>query len=328
MPRAGHPHLDFVSSVRIATAGLAALLLAACGDRPAPQKTESPPSEKADAVTKAKRDSSSRMRGREISRFRRGPYSDPSGSALGGGPVSTRTLVQGDAQLDAQIEALLAKTGPGSSKQACLDALSQVASLPSARVMELLRQLQTHPDPEVRARALVEMEGIVDPAVLPMVSTALSDSNPDVRLQALEVLDRADPSLDSKSPLVGAMSDADSNVRQLALHVGLGKSTLVRQDVIAAAAGSRHADVVIPALSVMESEPDKRNVPLFFNALSHPEPEVREVAQDTLALTFHEVFQSAAQGRAWWATNQNRYSQNLVEEIPPPAQPATGVGPR
>jgi hypothetical protein len=303
-------------------------MLVACGERQAPQRTRTLSTGKPQPEAKFKGDRypSSRARGREISRFRRGPYSDPSGSALGGGPVSTRTLVQGDAQLDAQVEALLAKTGSGSSKQACLDVLAQVAGISSAKVTGLFGRLLTHPDAEVRARTLVEMEGIADPAILPLVNTALSDSNPDVRLQALEVLERADTTIDPKAPLLQALSDADTNVRQLAFHVGLGKSALVRQELITAAASSRHPDLVIPALSVMESEPDKRNVPLFFNALSHPEPDVRELARETLSLTFHEVFESAAAGRAWWAANQNRFSQNLVEEILPPGEPTIGGG--
>jgi HEAT repeat protein len=146
---------------------------------------------------------------------------------------------------------------------------------------------------------------------------ALDDADPEVRLETVEVIDRGGLT-DASSILTKALGDDDPNVRQLGLHVGLSQTPLVRQALVSKAAASPHADVALTALSVMEAEPDKRNIPYFTAALSHPDLTVRDQARETLALTFHELFQSAEGARTWWAANQHRYSQNLVEEIVAP----------
>jgi HEAT repeat protein len=214
------------------------------------------------------------------------------------------------------MEALIAKISPQTSPEVCLEVIAEASGLSSPRLPHLISLLLTHPDSEVRARALVELEGIADPAVRALVEAGLRDDNVDVRLQALEVIDRGGVP-DPEDLVSGALRDSDPNVRQLGLQAGLSLPALKRQEILMEAASSPHSDVALSALSMMDSQPDKRNVPAFIEALGHAVPEVREQARETLAFTFHEFFDSPAAGRAWWSANQGRYSPQLVEEIPP-----------
>lgn len=252
-------------------------------------------------------------------RFRRSKYSDA--TALDSS-TAAKGLVRGDAGLNDRMSALIAKVGISVDKDTCLNALAQVADLPSEKLPELIGKLLHHPDPDVRGRALAALEGYDDPAVVPPAAQALSDADPDVRLQAVEVLNGVNAP-EVASALSKALDDTDLNVRQLALQAGLEQPPAARAELLQKSAASTAPDLASAALNLMDASPSKSNIPFFIRALNHPDTDVRDLARDTLALTFHEVFDSSAQAHGWWVANQRRYSQDLVEEqlIPEPTPP-------
>lgn len=308
-------------SLLLVTAGL---LLVGCGEKeppatPAPVAEERPaPVVPAKVLEVRKRPSLAELRKKREKdasalSFRRGRFDN--GAVNPAEMAQPMKLTAGDATLDAELQALLPTLGPSTPKDACLNAISRLSGLPSTLMPQAVQRLLSHADPEVRGMALTALEGYDDPAVLPAVEMGMKDKDADVRLQALEVLEQVTaPAV--KQTLSLALGDADSNVRAAALQLGMKQPPAQRKELLWQAAAAPQPELAITAIQVLDGEPDKTSIPVIIRALSHPSPDVQEVARDTLTLTFHQDFSDAAKAGQWWNANQHRYDAALVELQP------------
>ena len=246
-------------------------------------------------------------------RFQLGAYSTGSGMSEASGSTA-RTLTNGDAAQEAQVNALLELTRPGASKEECLNAIAQLNALESDRVPLVVQQLLGHPDQDVRAMALGVVEGVSHPSIDPVLDAALRDRSVDVRLRALEILSSA-PHESAPALLSRAIEDKDANVRAAAFHSGLQTDEAARQRLLDQAARSLHPEIAISAIGVLDASPSKANVPLLIRALSHTNQEVQSVAREALALTFHSDFPDRPSATRWWSANQHRFSPDLEELV-------------
>jgi hypothetical protein len=295
------------------------LLLTSCGD----DKTEQPSTTAAPSIAPVKKapepspPPKKRLRKEHPSllEFRPGPYAVPSGQA-NTAEVTPRQLETGLTEEDAEIADMLRSNLITLEKARCLDVIARLNAMSSEGVLEVVSQLLKHQDAEVRASALSTLEGVGHPGMGAILATALRDRDADIRLLAIDLL-HSTPTDANVSLLTRSLEDQDTNVRSAAFYAGMQQEETKRRQIIAQAATSLQADLAIAALSVLESESRKTNVPYLIRALGHPSDAVRETARESLALTFHAPFTDTASATRWWAANQHRYSAELVEEQPP-----------
>jgi hypothetical protein len=286
-------------SWRVLGLAIAIVLLTHCGDRP----------EKV-AETKEMPEVSSRQ-GREVAVFEQSRY----GGLLSGGG---KTLLPASADERELARALLTKLrSEGLGGQAALSVLAEARVMETEAILEVIQALLASPEADIRAQALMMLDGAESGSVLPVLEKGLDDADLDVRRLAMEL------ALTVQSPMVEKMVnqglvDADETIRQTALQVGLRQGGALADRTLASGIASAHEDLGAASLALLENELNKARLPLALSALEHPAESVREDARDMLFFLFHERFPDRATAAAWWQQNQARYDPDLVltEAVP------------
>ncbi|MDB6139176.1 MAG: hypothetical protein JWO94_2248 [Verrucomicrobiaceae bacterium] len=215
----------------------------------------------------------------------------------------------------AELDKLVSKARESLTKDQALQLIDKAREFNSREVFPLIEVLLHHPDPEVRGNALSILEGIQDETALCVVSLALKDADPEVRLQAVEAAGRI-VAPETAPVLKAAFKDADLSVRQLAFQTALHQSDSTKNSLIEEAVRSPFEDLAQAGIGMVEAQPAQGTIALMMDALSNPNPGVREKAHDTLYLFFHEDFPGAAVAKGWWVQNYRRYDENLVLKTP------------
>lgn len=203
----------------------------------------------------------------------------------------------------------------GMSAQNARDILVQARSLQSNAILRVAARLMDHPDEEVRAEALLLADGVNTADALPLVEKAMAESSPDMRRLAMEI---AVPIQDAAvMPLIeSALADADEGVRVLAMHAGMNQEQSLRWRIIERALDSPHPDLVLAALSEADATPSKNAIPRIIRTLSHPSPEVRELASEILSFLAHQPLTDTASAHRWWQSAAASFDDDLVYQDP------------
>jgi hypothetical protein len=112
------------------------------------------------------------------------------------------------------------------------------------------------------------------------------------------------------------MADPDKDVRQAALARAFMQQGATRDQLVAEATKSSFVDVAITALNVVRSESRKATTPLLIAALGHTSPLVRDLAHETLFLTFQNDLKTPAEAAQWWNAHQQYFDDNLALKDP------------
>ena len=296
-----HPALGRLCFPFVATVPL---LLTQCGDKPV-----APVADKNEAL-------SSRVKG-EVTRYDQGRY----GALLSGGG---RMLLPKNEEEKTRVQALLARlNSEGLSKGTCEAVLAEARTLETEAMLDVVKALLASPEADIRAQALMMLDGAESGAVLPALEQGMKDADLDVRRLAMEL------ALTVQSPMVEGMvtrgmADKDETIRQTALQVGLRQGGVIAERTLASGLGSPHEDLGAASLALLENELSKARMPLALGALDHPSLSVREDARDMLFFLFHERFPDRATAQAWWERHQAEYDENLVlnEAVLPATEPS------
>lgn len=217
--------------------------------------------------------------------------------------------------MKAELEKLITQAKGKPGKEEALKLIDQAREFHSTDVFPLIEALLAHPDADVRGNALSMLEGIQDEKALGIASLALKDTDPEVRLQAIEATGRI-VAPETAPVLKTAFKDADLSVRQLAFQTALRQSDATKMALIEDAIHSPYEDLAQASLGMVEAEPAQATITLMMEALSNPSAAIREKAHDTLYLLFHEDFTSTPAAKGWWSQNHRRYDDNLVLKSP------------
>lgn len=198
-------------------------------------------------------------------------------------------------------------TSPEAAKAILIDA----RALETDAVLEVGQRLMDHPDPGVRAEALILADGATTASALPLLKRGFADSDVEIRRLALEMgMDVKDPAM---LELVHAgLADADEDIQKLAWHIGMNQEGEARWALIREGMNSSSPETALAALAEADATPSRDMIPNMLPALEHPHEQVRELAHEILFLTFQQSFTTAAEAAAWWAKNQGQYDENLV----------------
>jgi hypothetical protein len=248
------------------------------------------------------------------SAYRASKYSDNKIPSPGQ-PPATRSLPAPTPTETEKAQELTTRANATSSREDAMRALDEAAGLTSGALFPFVLGLAKHPDPDVQGRALSLLQGVNSEDALPAVAEGLASSSEDVRLVALDVLESV-KSEDAAPLLTTGMSDPDKDVRQAALARAFMQEGPTRDQLVANATKSSFVDVALTALNVVRSESRKSTTSLLIDALGHSSPLVRDLAHETLFLTFQNDLKTPAEAAQWWNTHQQYFDDNLALKDP------------
>ena len=189
--------------------------------------------------------------------------------------------------------------------------LAEARVMQTEAVLEVVKALLQSSDAEIRAQALMMLDGSETGVVLPLLEQGLADADVEVRRLAMELAWTVQSPMVEKLVSRG-LQEGDETIRQTALQVGLRQGGVIAERTLAAGLGSGYEDLGAASLALLENDLGKSRMPLAFGALDHPSAAVREDARDMLFFLFHERFPDRATAASWWEQNHARYDEDLV----------------
>lgn len=170
-------------------------------------------------------------------------------------------------------------------------------------------------DPDVRLAAmdlLVDYES-ADLDVLGVVSRALEDRNEQIREAALGALAFVN-GREADKLLIQALSDSSEDVRMAAREVAGEKGKRTRLDVLRAGIGSSYEDVKEYVVSTLIDLSNHDAVDILILGLKERDPEFREEVKFALEFLISKEFSSHEEAKNWWAANRDNYDDELLEK--------------
>jgi hypothetical protein len=164
---------------------------------------------------------------------------------------------------------------------------------------------------EVRERVLALLAGNVDARILPVLELARGDGDEAQRTLALQAAARVrDPEI--VDFVAVSFADPEKNVRMVAMEVAGELAQGWRERVLVRAMLGPQRDVALAGLAELEVSATPATVPLLFEGLAAPDPEVRQETRDTLEFLLDETFTDARAAAAWWEANRQRFDRDLI----------------
>ena len=212
-------------------------------------------------------------------------------------------------------------------------------------VDSIAQQLKGMTIPEDKIELIDQLEDMDDPALTALINSLLNDSNADVRLAALELLeekekgdissclDKAldDPDEDvreyaatlvdgikdkdqAKVLLTKALDDSSDSVREAGFDVLIDKSNDVQEAVFAESIHSAYQDVKETTADAVLDIPSHTSVNILIEGLKDPDPDFVEYINSKFDYLFAKEFKSYEEGKQWWNENKNKFDDELFDK--------------
>jgi hypothetical protein len=205
-----------------------------------------------------------------------------------------------------------APVDPDAAKDAWLDALVPLESVPISQALpEITRALQ-FPDRDVRLRALnLLVVAKDDPAILPLLAMAQRDADAEVRLEAVSALKGSRQTTDLTPYLVSGSMDANDEVRDAAIQTAWSLTPEQRDGFITQALSSSEAEVASAGFEMLKHEASRHTIEMLLNVYATNNPTQIQNANDVMSALLSQTFPSAAEASAWWQQHQGDYQDDL-----------------
>jgi hypothetical protein len=192
-----------------------------------------------------------------------------------------------------------------------LESLSELAGNQEPTLLPIIQQGLSDTSPEVRLAAMQLLDDYHSPDAIPLISEALDASDTETRLAAVETFDNIDDPAVSEL-FLKAMNDKEEDVRTAALGKTDKKSDDIQMAVYEAGIVSSHPDVKTETLSQLEFKGDHKSVDIVIKGLKDSDPEFVQSVNSTLSFLVDKEFQTYEEATRWWAKNKDKYDENLL----------------
>jgi hypothetical protein len=154
--------------------------------------------------------------------------------------------------------------------------------------------------------------------VISVVEKALDDSDPDVRLSAVEVLADYEQGAGGNPRIVElilrALTDENEDVHFAAMSAAEEQEAADKLRIFDAAISSAYNDVKLEAVSELSDMSSPAAMDVLIKGLKDDNAEVREEVSSAIYFLIDEQFDSYSQAEQWWRANCHLFDENLVEE--------------
>ncbi len=191
--------------------------------------------------------------------------------------------------------------------------LQSVADLCAPEVVRLVAEAQNDPTPEVRQYALNLLNGYSSADVLAAAQTGLKDGEEEVRVAAVLAMTRVEAP-EVAGVLSTALRDTSPEVTDAVFQVLAQRPFGVQAPVLEGGLKSDNEMVKARTLSVLRDTQNRGVMDLLIGALRDPAPEFRDEVKSAISFLVSQDFNTYDEARAWWATNKDRYGDDLFEK--------------
>jgi len=188
-----------------------------------------------------------------------------------------------------------------------LAALVELEGINNPAVLEVVDAALLEANAEVREAALDAIMDINDPVVIPTVVKALDDEDLELREYALDALmDVDDPALNEA--FSKALDDENIDVREAAVDMMLFIESPNILESLGKAMQDPNEDIRDMALITIEDIPDKRSVDILIQyGLLNDNETIREDSLDSIEWITNTEFANYEGAREWWDANRGDF---------------------
>jgi hypothetical protein len=154
--------------------------------------------------------------------------------------------------------------------------------------------------------------------VISVIEEALDDSDPNVRLSAIEALGDYEQDESSGNRIVElisrALTDENENVRFAAMSAAQEQEAADKLRILGAAISSAYNDVKLDAVSELSDMSSPAAMDVLIKGLKDNNTEFREEVSTAIYFLIDEQFDNYRQAEQWWKANRHRFDEKLVEK--------------
>jgi hypothetical protein len=166
-------------------------------------------------------------------------------------------------------------------------------------------------DPELSLAAVEMLSGNSSVETLPVLEDALASPSVSVRQAAAAAAGHIG------SPEVveffgKVFADPSEEVRLTGMLSLDEQRPVQRLNILDRALKSPYPDVQVAGIGDLQVDSSRRSVEVMFQALDSALPEVKEEARFVIDFLIDKEFSNAAEARAWWSQNRQRFDNDLV----------------
>lgn len=214
------------------------------------------------------------------------------------------------------LQAAQADLASATAPDAAIAALQKLQGINAIEVFPVIAQGYTHPDPQVRLEAITLLDRFSAPEANLLRLQALKDASEDVRLASLDTLGefQSEP---AQSTLVAALNNDMEEVRQVACDLIEDADPSTRLRLRTQSLRSAYADVVQRGLIDVQFSGLRSDMPEVIRLMDSPNAEVSELANTVVFSLVGEDFENSSSASEWWKQNRHRFSDDFAELVPP-----------
>jgi hypothetical protein len=164
----------------------------------------------------------------------------------------------------------------------------------------------------------LEFSGVSRDGAISVVGKALDDNDPDVRQNAVEVLEDFEQGANGDPRIVElilrGLADENEDVRFAAMTAAEEQGTEDKLKIYDEAIGSAYDDVKVEAVSELSDMSSPAAMDVLIEGLKDNNAEFREEVSSAIYFLIDEQFDSYSQAEQWWKANRHRFDENLVEK--------------
>jgi hypothetical protein len=197
-----------------------------------------------------------------------------------------------------------------------LESLSELAGSQDPALLAVIQRGLSDSYPDVRTAAANLLNNYHNPDAIPLISEALDNPDKNTRLAVLNSLEEiTDPGI--SGIYLKAIGDQEEDIRSAAM-TKLGSADQLPDDTLLAIYGSAivspHTDVKKETLSLLELRGDHKSIDIVIEGLKDADSEFVEDVNSTLSFLIDKEFSSYNEAKNWWSKNKDKYDENLMEK--------------
>ena len=178
------------------------------------------------------------------------------------------------------------------------------------RAVAIIQTAVADSDGNVVLAAVELLQGCESPEVLPVVAKAMANPSEEVRRTAVGILsDINDPQ--AGDLLATALSDESEDIRDAAIDATRYKDEQIQFKVLEKGVSSQYGDIKERSVSMLEDMGGHRAVDILIEALQDKDAKFRETVASSISMLIDKEFKSYEEAKTWWEQNRDKYDEDL-----------------
>jgi len=221
-----------------------------------------------------------------------------------------KTIETGVVEIDTISQQIKGMTLPDDK----IELIDKLDEMDSPALPKFVKSMLNDSDPNIRLAALELLDDKKQGDIADCVDKALDDPDEDVREYAATLLYGVKQKENEKNLLVKVMNDSSENVRDTGFDVLSEKSQDVQEFIFEETIHSPYKDIKENTADAILDIPSHSSVLILFEGLKDTDDDFVESVNSKLDYLFGKEFKSYEEAIKWWNNNKNNYDNELFDK--------------